>query len=267
MKQEKLELIRAMIDPDAAILPRPGNPNGDCVILMDGKVIYYESVSGYHIFRTNLPMNVVSFEKHHNTEGKLSGRLLDGDVQDDTVWGDWVHKKVRFCELQYDRIMARYLTRTEELNDFKRKILSMARFGVWFVGHPDFTERGEIRVVRSHSETTINWSYNPELLTWKWDQKTNVEPSYLFKEEVFVPLYPATWDLLHAIGAIEITDNVDFAFRVLDAPDGFEVNEIIQQPKTNIDLNMLELMVETNTGNQSILFRFNRHLYDKFYGE
>ena len=43
MKQEKLELIRAMIDPNAAILPRPGNPNGDCVILMDGKVIYHES--------------------------------------------------------------------------------------------------------------------------------------------------------------------------------------------------------------------------------
>jgi hypothetical protein len=212
-------------------------------------------------------MDVAAFEKHHNTEGKLSGRLLDGDVRDDTMWSDWVHKKVGFCEMQYDRLMAKYAARVEELNKFKRKILSMARFGVWFVGHPDFTERGEIRVVRSHSETTINWSYNPELLTWKWDQKTNMEPSYLFKEEVFVPLYPATWDLLHAIGAIEITDNVDFTFRVLDAPDGFEINEIIQQPKTNINLNMLELMVENNNGHQSALFSFNQHLYAKFYGE
>jgi hypothetical protein len=263
----KQELIRREIDPNATILSRPGNPNGDCVILRNGKVTYHVSVSGYHIFRTNLPMDVAAFEAHHDTEGRSNRRLLDGDVQDDTMWSDWVHKKVRFCELQYDRIMARYAARVEELNDFKRKILSMARFGVWFDGHPFFNERGEIRVVRNHSETTINWSYNPNTLVYNWKQTTKMEPAYLFEKEDFVPLYPATWDLLHAIGAIQITDNVDFTFTLLDAPEGFVVNSEHRRPKTNLSLNTLELMVENNWGNENLLFQLNKHIYNKLYGK
>lgn len=263
MIEKQLERIRQEIDPNAFGLKRPNNPNGDCVVLFKGKVIYHESVSGYHIFRTNLPMDVAYFEKHHNTEGKLSGALLEGDVQDDTMWADWVHRKVKFCERQYDRVTAQFAEHLEKLSTFKKKVLSMAKFGVWFDGHPFFNESGEIRVVRNHSETTINWSYNPNTLVYNWKQTTKMEPAYLFEKEDFVPLYPATWDLLHAIGAIQITDNVDFTFTLLDAPEGFVVNSEHRMPKTNLSLNTLELMVANNWGRDDMLFQINKHLYNK----
>lgn len=268
MIKSEFWILWNVFDPKAFILERPKNPNGDCVILMNGKVIYYKSVSGYHIFRANLPMDVAAFESHHNTEGKLAGQLLEGDVQDfkDDDWDDCVHKKIKFCERQYDRITARFAEHLDKLITFKKKVLSMAKFGVWFDGHPFFNERGEIRVVRNHSETTILWSYNPNTLVYNWKQTTKIEPAYLFEKEEFVPLYPATWDLLHALGTIQITDNVDFTFTLLDAPDGFVVNSVHQMPKTNLSLNTLELMVENNLGRENLLFQINKHLYHKIYG-